>query len=504
MRKILWACALFITTTAFAQQDLSGLKFCVDPGHGDYPNDKPFETRINMRVVNYLKAYLEDYGAEVILTRTDSTADISLSQREYIANSNNVDFFLSVHHNAFQGDANYTLVLYQERYGGGARWAGQSDVMSQIMAYYINKYIYTTGYYYRGDLSFLGFNLGVLNNLSMPGVLSEASFWDYVPEIHRLNSEQYLKLEAFSLVHSFLEYYEVPGKAHNFVEGVVMDTESENVRDVKVTLTNGHHEMTYFTDSENIGITEQDFGWSGFPYIPEVKNGMYFFENFPSGEARLIFEKENYIQDTLNIIIKDSTSNRQRRQYMQSTIPPYIVSTIPAQGDTNFPAWDYIIIDFNRKMDRVSVENNFSIDPPSDGEFIWYNDTRLIFRSDTLDFETNYTITISGNAMDQYGYYFDGDRDGTGGDDFVLYFKTGSQDMSPPVVISFSPERSENIPDLQPIVNITFNEQLKPASITDGIFELERFSDKSLVSGMLQHYVVQEQSTLCFFPTEQL
>ena len=50
--------SFFLTSHAWPT-DLSGLKFCLDPGHGAYPTIKPFETIINLKVGFYLKDYLE-------------------------------------------------------------------------------------------------------------------------------------------------------------------------------------------------------------------------------------------------------------------------------------------------------------------------------------------------------------------------------------------------------------------------------------------------------------
>jgi len=159
--------------------DLSGLKFCLDPGHGAYPTIKPFETLINLKVGFYLRDYLESANADtVILTRTDNIQNPSLSQREYIANSNNVDWFNSIHHNAWQGVSNYTLVLYEELPGGDPEWP-EAVVMSCIMADDLWHAMRTTHWLVAGDLSFLGYNLGVLNDLQMPGELTDClpPFW---------------------------------------------------------------------------------------------------------------------------------------------------------------------------------------------------------------------------------------------------------------------------------------------------------------------------------------
>jgi N-acetylmuramoyl-L-alanine amidase len=195
--------ALLLCAGTAVGADLSGLKICLDPGHGAYPTIKPFETIINLKVGFDLMEYLEAAGADtVIITRTDNTQNPSLSQREYIANSNNVDWFNSIHHNAFDGTANYSLVLYEELATGSPQWP-EAVTMSGIMGEDLHASMRTTTYYVRGDRSFLGYNLGVLNDLQMPGELTEASFFDYTPEKNRLRNDDYLKMEARALATSW-------------------------------------------------------------------------------------------------------------------------------------------------------------------------------------------------------------------------------------------------------------------------------------------------------------
>jgi N-acetylmuramoyl-L-alanine amidase len=206
--------------------DLSGLKFCLDPGHGNYPYEKPFETVINLQVAFFLQDYLESANADtVILTRYNNYDNPTLSEREQIANSNGVDWFNSIHHNAFNGEANYTLVLYEETSIGVPQWT-EAVEMSEIMAEDIYHALYTTGWYARGDLSFLGFNLGVLNDLDMPGELTEASFFDYPPETDRLRNDEYLKMEARALHTSFLDYFEADCLTTGTLSGTVTDDET--------------------------------------------------------------------------------------------------------------------------------------------------------------------------------------------------------------------------------------------------------------------------------------
>jgi N-acetylmuramoyl-L-alanine amidase len=447
MKKLIFLTILLSFTSTFAQNDLTGMKFCLDPGHGDYPNDKPYETRINLRVANFLRDYLKNYGAWVITTRQDSAVNISLSEREYIANSNNVDFFLSVHHNAFQGNANYTLMLYEEKPSGQPEWPGEADVMCNIMADYLHRYLYTTGKSVRGDWSFYNppFNLGVLNDLIMPGVLSEASFWDYPPEVHRLNSLGYLRLEAFALVHSFLDYYSIPKKEDAFLEGVVQELNGEKLSGITVKLTDGVDEMIYVTDSQNIGITDADRSWGGFPQIYDVRNGMYFFENFPLGQAKLIFEGKGLVGDTVDVMVIARTSTRVSPVELVEDMPPTIVATLPADGDNFFSPFDEISIEFSRPMDKTTVENAFQLLPQVNGNFSWQDrNKQFIFSPKTrFEFNQSHTLEISGEAIDAWGYYLDGNGDGVAGDSFSLTFRTAPMDTSKPMVIEFYPAKSD-------------------------------------------------------------
>ncbi len=477
IKKLFILFILTLTTTLWSQSDLSGLKFCVDPGHGAYPTDKPFETRINQRVANFLQEYLVNYGAQVFLTRKDSSASVSLSQRETIANRNNVDFFLSIHHNAFNGNANYTSVFYQELSNGRPRWAGTADAMSLIMADYLHDYLYSTAGYARGDLPFLGFNLGVLNDLTMPGVLTEASFWDYVPEVHRLNALKYLKLEAFGLLHSFLTYFEVPKKSTGWVEGVVQDADGQKMKGITVHLTNGIQEMNYTTDSQNIGITAQDNSWGGFPYIAEVKNGMYFFENFPSGPAQLIFAGEKAINDTIDIVIKDSTSTRINPVTLISALPPVVEFSFPKEADrrkvaTNSP----LVFTFNKSMNKESLTQAFQITPEVDSlNFKFYeNDTQFrVYAVPSYQFWTEYTVTFDGSvACDRWNFHLDGDLDGHYGGNFTANFRTRSQDQTAPQILTRFPNTNDSTVAIETVIAIEFNEALALETVNQNNIKL--------------------------------
>lgn len=280
--KIFVLAFLFITINLFSQS-LSGKKICLDPGHGFVPGQaylcsdaetKRFESYINHYVIPHVKYYLQGAGAQVITTRADYDSIgpcITLSQREAVANNNNVHYFHSVHHNAFNGTSNYTLVLFEQLNNndcpnGNPQWPGQADVMANLMSQKIHQAFQTTSSIYRGDRCFLGFNLGVLNDLNMPGTLSEASFYDYQPEIKRLKNLDYLRTEAEAIYHSFLQYYNAGFPSHGSLVGIVTNsTANHPAKNVTVTV---------------IGTGKQYV-------VDNIGNGFYRIDTLPPGTYNL-------------------------------------------------------------------------------------------------------------------------------------------------------------------------------------------------------------------------
>ena len=273
MKKMLFIFIIFTALIASAQ-NLNGIKICLDPGHGFIPgqaancNDaetKRFESWINHYVVPQLRIFLQNAGASVITTRADydSTGScITLTQRKAIANNANVNFFHSVHHNAFLGTSNYTLALFKQLNAndcpsGNPAWPGQADLMANILAAKIFQGLQTPSSLSRGDLCFLGFNLGVLSTLNMPGTLSEASFFDYPAEILRLKNLAYLKTEAEALYHAFLQYYNAGFPAHGSLVGYIQNT-TTNSPAKKVLVSIEGANQGYLVDSLGNGFYRID------------------------------------------------------------------------------------------------------------------------------------------------------------------------------------------------------------------------------------------------------
>jgi N-acetylmuramoyl-L-alanine amidase len=233
----------------FSQQrtDFSGLKFCIDPGHGGYnpANDRHvvpdpgidfWESESNFQKALLLDTLLKQKNAWVILTRytndyPDDSQEPSLSARAAIANANNVHFFHSIHSNATGGTnsgTNYTLVLFRG-YDNQPVFP-DAKTMSSYISPQIKNHLRTSTYYVRGDWSFYPdwgtAGLGVLRPLLMPGQLSEGSFHDFFPETRRLMNQAYRKMEAFAIMKAFMQFYNVVSDTFAIVAGIQTDADS--------------------------------------------------------------------------------------------------------------------------------------------------------------------------------------------------------------------------------------------------------------------------------------
>lgn len=90
---------------------------CLDAGHYGKYNRSPvnkdyYESDMNWKLHNLLRAELEKYGIEVKVTRTDKNKDMDLTDRG--AASEGCDLFISIHSNATDNEAvNYVVAMYQ-------------------------------------------------------------------------------------------------------------------------------------------------------------------------------------------------------------------------------------------------------------------------------------------------------------------------------------------------------------------------------------------------------
>lgn len=101
------------------------IKICLDAGHYGKYNRSPavktyYESEMNWKLHNLLKAELESYGFEVIRTRSELAKDLSLTERGRASKGCNL--FLSIHSNAVGSYVNDSVdypVVYVQLDGNG-------------------------------------------------------------------------------------------------------------------------------------------------------------------------------------------------------------------------------------------------------------------------------------------------------------------------------------------------------------------------------------------------
>ena len=184
---------------------LEGMTFCLDPGHGGQAHLSGYkrgptgvrEAEMNLRLANYLRGFLEEAGARVILTR-ESDLFVSLEERAEIANRHQVDLFISIHHNAHSNpETNYSSIWYH----GDADYKPVNLDVARYLQQALTEYarlpqVATSPLI--SDLNMYPAGFGVLRRLEVPGVLTEGSFFSNPVEEKLLDRPEYNKLFAWA------------------------------------------------------------------------------------------------------------------------------------------------------------------------------------------------------------------------------------------------------------------------------------------------------------------
>ncbi|MEN8194313.1 MAG: Ig-like domain-containing protein, partial [Bacteroidota bacterium] len=415
----------FFTSLSFAQS-LDGVKICIDPGHGGHEGDDRhieeadfWESEGNFYKALHLKEILDSLGATVILTRYgngDSGADDpGLSVRAGIANANDVDLFQSIHSNAYNGTRNFTLMLYH----GYDNTPTFADAKSYALKAYqnfekVNHVEDLSWDNIRGDFSFYGntSGLGVLRPLTMPGILSEGSFHDYLPEAWRLKNSEYLRHEAWAITRAMLEHFDGGTYSTGNIAGIL--------RDPLVNVPSSYKPRADLGDAKkplnNVRAVIQpgNLEYNG----DDQNNGYFLFEDLTPGDYTVYLEAEDYALDSATVTV---TANNSSFIYKNlSLVPnenhPTITLTKPYNGEVEASNAGYIEINFDIRMDEAITESAFSITPAVSGDFTWENNQKtLIFKSNgnltpgetyAISVDTTAKTIFDKNLQSEYSFNF--------------------------------------------------------------------------------------------------
>lgn len=425
MKKIILVIISVFFALSASSTEPKDLIIYINPGHGGHDSDDrnvviaPYkagdpdgfwESNSNLDKGLMLRDLLEAKGCKVVMSRvTNTTADdLGLTTIGELANKSNADMFFSIHSNATGTSSriNYTLMLFR----------GYTDqpviAESKVMATVLGKHMITNeatvwtvkNPYIYGDWSFYtGWGtqgLGVLRALTIPGMLSEGSFHDYIPETYRLMNMDFKWLEAWHFLKGINEYFGLEGQPTGHVVGCIYDSRIERnenyimhekdkqapLNDTKVQLLdlNGNLKEEYITDN--------------------LQNGFYAFKNLKPGDYKIkVIKDTHYTQELEVSITADEVTYANIPMNKVRNTPPEVISYSPVwkDGDNPFLCNTEIRLNFNWDMDIESTEKAFSIQPPIKGTFTWEDaGYRMIFTpAEPYATNTLYTVTLDKSAM---------------------------------------------------------------------------------------------------------
>jgi N-acetylmuramoyl-L-alanine amidase len=210
--------------TAFMQKYSPYVKdkvIFIDPGHGgsDRKNkgyqDLAVEADVNLNVSLYLRDFLEEAGAVVIMSRIKDET-VELKKRPELANRSGADIFLSIHHNApgTEGDnwTNYTSVYYHSKESEYNYEPSERDLARYIQRdlSYAMRNSGGPGSFdgtYSDYSIYPGEGFAVLRLTEIPAVLVECGFHTNTHEEKRLIIDEFNKIQAWGIFRGLSRYF---------------------------------------------------------------------------------------------------------------------------------------------------------------------------------------------------------------------------------------------------------------------------------------------------------
>lgn len=493
--KKLFIITLFFTAIVFSviAQDLSGIKIYINPGHGGYDSDDrnvviaPYsqgdqngfwESVSNLDKGKYLMEMLENSGAQVAISRvTNTTADdLPLSQIVRSANEFNSDFMLSIHSNAGNTARSAVLMLYSGR-SVGDTWvyptATPHEETSRLISTEIAKNLYSnqatswsSSYSVQGDKTFGRVSMGgwsdgygVLRGLTVPGVISEGSHHDYLPETYRLMNLEYKWLEAWHFFKSFATYFKKASLPKGNIAGNVKDKFLLN--EANYSKIPDTHDVLLPVNGATVTLLPNNITYK----VDNLNNGFYLFKNLDPGTYKLITTHPDYHNDTVEVVVKaNETSYGHIRPNKIRNTPPAVVDYSPKAltADTLMLASSIIRFKFNWDVDIESAKSAFSITPAVAGQFV-FKESNFVMEfvpNMPLDTTTVYTVKLAKTLKHYDGLNMV--------EDFIFSFKTMNRNKLS-VLASYPLAGETNIDFKVPTFTVVFDKKLQTGELSNGV-----------------------------------
>lgn len=476
------ACCLAWTTLSAADP----IKIYINPGHGGHDSDDrnvvipPYaqgdpngywESNSNLDKGLRLRDILEAKGYKVTMSRITNTTDddLDLSTISSLANNSNSDFFFSIHSNA-TGTAsrvNFPLMLFR----GYTEQPISPE--AKVMAGILDKYLLenqatvwtSTNPNISGDWTFYPSwgtqGLGVLRGLTIPGMLSEGSFHDYIPETYRLMNKDFCWLEAWHFSKAIEEYFSQSGDANGNIVGCVYDSRVLRTDDYimygkdKNAPINGASVVLKNSNGETVGTYTCD----------NLQNGFYAFKNIAPGNYTIKVSKSDTHQDSEMSVVVDANKVAYANIAMNKIrdTAPQVTEYSPVwkTGDSPLLCNTQITMKFNWDMDTKSTEAAFSITPKIDGTFSWLDSNYQLVFTPSVSYQTNTLYTVKLNKSAQHA-------GGTSmANDFEFQFMTDERGYM--TIIGLSPEDNAVVDYKSMTIMLQTDKALNAAPIFDQV-----------------------------------
>ena len=517
-RNLFFTILFSLLSISLVAQNMSGVRIYIDPGHGGwgpndrgiptplFPNPAPFvgfwESQANLVKAFHLRDLLEPLGADIMLSRDTTfggmlipgaqppnhltpSAGLPLATIVRQANEFNADFMLSIHSNAGGGAANHVLMLFAGRDLNDThnypnlppQWAQDTgrEISTQIARnIFGNQLTVWTENTYRvqGDKTFgrlfmggWSDGFGVLRGLQVPGLISEPSMHDYIPETYRLMSDSYKWLEAWNFLHAFVSYFtdeEIPtGNIAGWVKCDRLHLVEEGPR-----ANYRRFGTDYLLPLCGATVTLKQAGIILDVYTVDTnRNGVFAFRSLQPGTYTILAEMKDYYPFEQEVVVErnEITYFNFRMERIRNT-PLEVVEHLPLY-DALVDASTEIRLQFNWDVDEESAMNAFSITPHADGEFTFEdNHYRMRFRPNApLEPATVYTIRLNKSAQHLGNIGMD--------EDFVFQFTTKNRNRL--ALIEAYPFDGVERVETAPTFRLIFDRRLNSQSARNGIRVLD-------------------------------
>ncbi len=449
--------------------DFSGIKIFLNPGHGGYDGDDRhmiatdfWESEGNLEKGLFLRQLLEDRNATVYMSRTTNftSDDLALSVIAAMANTANADIFLSIHSNGFDGTRNQPLMLFRG-YDNAPDYPAAKSLAHILWAkIYEKSNCWTHSFeWVKGDWTFYPewgsqVGLGVLRTLNMPGVLSEGSYHDYIPEGWRLRNANHLHHEAWAMLRALQQHFIVAPDPSGIIAGVVRDELTSPPYYFGPGTTDRHAPIN--------GATVTLMPLNRSVVLDNLNNGFFMFDSLAPGNYELIVSgmTDFYNATALVAVTAGNTTLADFLPSFDTARVPVVMEHLPAVTDS-LPFNQVFTFSFNVPMDREAVFSALVFEPSANVVHEWDEKSKVLTVRPQTGFaaKTPYMVRLTAAATSRWGVHI--------AEEFQVSFVTKSR---PKLVTEkiWPPDGAAGV-TLYPRITLSFDAPLDQATASAGI-----------------------------------